>query len=105
MKESKSAPRDMDEYIAGFPRDVQAILQQVRKTIRKAVPEAEEAIKYQVPFRIDSFLGRRLVGFLFRVVFHRLITVETPLGRKARPKVTAQGGPRIRVKSEELSAA
>lgn len=42
-------PRDIDEYIAGFPEDVQDILQTVRKAIRDAAPDAEEAIKYQIP--------------------------------------------------------
>ena len=39
----------IDDYIAGFPDDVQAILQKVRATIRKAAPGADEAIKYQIP--------------------------------------------------------
>ena len=40
---------NIDEYIAGFPEDVQAILRRIRATIRKAAPEAEEDIKYQIP--------------------------------------------------------
>lgn len=39
----------MDEYIAGFPSDVQTILEKIRMTIRKAAPTAEETIKYQIP--------------------------------------------------------
>jgi uncharacterized protein YdhG (YjbR/CyaY superfamily) len=39
----------VDEYIATFPADVQAILQQVRQTIRAAVPEPGEKISYQIP--------------------------------------------------------
>jgi uncharacterized protein YdhG (YjbR/CyaY superfamily) len=38
-----------DQYISSFPKDVQAILQKVRKTIQKAVPEAEEVISYNIP--------------------------------------------------------
>jgi uncharacterized protein YdhG (YjbR/CyaY superfamily) len=41
--------KDIDEYIADFPSDVQERLEKVRRTIRKAAPEAEEAIKYQIP--------------------------------------------------------
>ena len=41
--------RDIDEYIARFPSDVRKILERVRRTIRKAAPEAEEAISYQIP--------------------------------------------------------
>lgn len=49
MKANRSTPRDIDEYIAGFPPDVQKILQKVRATIRKAAPAAEETISYQIP--------------------------------------------------------
>lgn len=59
----------------------------------------------QVPFRGDSFWGRHLwAGLLLRFVFHRLLTVRTPMGRKARPKILSQGGPLIRVKGEHLAA-
>lgn len=40
---------NIDEYIAGFPEDVQQKLQQVRETIKAAAPDAEEAIKYAIP--------------------------------------------------------
>src|SRR4029453_8177909 len=46
---AKTDFKTIDEYIATFPPDVQAILQRVRTTIRKAVPKAEEAISYQIP--------------------------------------------------------
>lgn len=49
MRANQTAPRDMDEYIAGFPKDVQEILEKIRMTIRKAAPDAEEIIKYQIP--------------------------------------------------------
>ena len=49
MKTSQTAPQNIDEYIAGFPHDVQAILEKIRMTIRKAAPNAEETIKYQIP--------------------------------------------------------
>jgi uncharacterized protein YdhG (YjbR/CyaY superfamily) len=49
MQANKTAPKTIDEYIAGFPKDVQEILQKIRTTIRKAAPEAEETISYQMP--------------------------------------------------------
>src|SRR5215475_13628416 len=49
MKTRQAAPRNIDEYIAAFPNDVQEILQKIRKTIRKAAPDAEETISYQIP--------------------------------------------------------
>jgi uncharacterized protein YdhG (YjbR/CyaY superfamily) len=49
MKEDQIGPKNIDEYIAGFPKDVQEILEKIRMTIREAAPDAEEAIKYQIP--------------------------------------------------------
>ena len=49
MRTDQTAPKNMDEYIAGFPHDVQEILEKIRMTIRKAAPDAEETIKYQMP--------------------------------------------------------
>ena len=39
----------VDEYIAAFPEDIQALLEAVRATIRAAAPDAEERISYQMP--------------------------------------------------------
>lgn len=51
----------IDEYIASFPQRVQPILQKMRQTIRKAVPEAAEAMSYQIPtFKLQ---GKNLVHF------------------------------------------
>jgi uncharacterized protein YdhG (YjbR/CyaY superfamily) len=49
MKTGQAAPQNIDEYIAGFPKDIQDLLEKIRTTIREAVPDAEEAIKYQMP--------------------------------------------------------
>src|SRR5215203_1211129 len=42
-------PDTIDSYINSFPEAIQALLQQLRATIRKAAPEATEAIKYGIP--------------------------------------------------------
>ena len=49
MRTKQTAPRNIDEYIAAFPDDVQKVLEKIRITIRKAAPDAEEAISYQIP--------------------------------------------------------
>ena len=48
MRMMKTA-NSIDEYIDGFPPDVQKVLKKVRKTIKSAAPDAEEAIKYGIP--------------------------------------------------------
>ena len=40
---------NIDEYIKGFPAPIQKLLQQVRETIKKAAPDADETIKYSMP--------------------------------------------------------
>lgn len=49
MKPDSGVPKDIDEYIAGFPAHVRAILQKVRATVAEAAPEAQETIKYRLP--------------------------------------------------------
>jgi uncharacterized protein YdhG (YjbR/CyaY superfamily) len=50
----------IDAYIGRFPKDVQDILQRIRGIIKKAAPDAQEAIKYQIPTFV---LGTNLVHF------------------------------------------
>jgi putative flavoprotein involved in K+ transport len=60
----------------------------------------------QIPFDITGFLGRLfLVRLALRGLFHHVLTVDTPIGRKARPKILSQGGPLIRTKRKHLAAA
>lgn len=49
METNQAIPKDMDEYIASFPEDVQQLLKKVRATIRESAPEAQETIKYGMP--------------------------------------------------------
>jgi uncharacterized protein YdhG (YjbR/CyaY superfamily) len=49
MRTDQTAPKMIDEYIAGFPHDVQGILEKIRRTIRKVAPDVEESIKYRMP--------------------------------------------------------
>jgi uncharacterized protein YdhG (YjbR/CyaY superfamily) len=48
-KKAHAIPKDIDDYIARFPRDVREILENIRVTIKTAVPGAEEKISYQMP--------------------------------------------------------
>ena len=57
----RTTAKDIDEYIAGFPDDVQKILKKIRSTIRKAAPGAKETISYAIPtFTLN---GRYLIYF------------------------------------------
>jgi len=57
MKGNSIPAKTIDEYISKYPGDVQAILQRLRDTIKKAAPKAEETISYQMPaFKQDGML-------------------------------------------------
>jgi putative flavoprotein involved in K+ transport len=58
-----------------------------------------------IPFRIDSRFAWFALPFIFRVIFHRILTIDTPIGRRARPAILSKGGPLIRVKPQDLADA
>ena len=60
MENDKAGFSSIDEYIATFPADIQAILQELRATIHAAAPEATEKISYQLP---TFYLKGNLVHF------------------------------------------
>lgn len=43
------SPNTIDEFIANFPPNIQALLQQIRAVIHEAAPEAAETISYGIP--------------------------------------------------------
>ena len=61
MDTQKQPILTMREYIKTFPKEIQTILEKIRKTIHEAVPDAVEAISYQMPtFKLN---GKNLVHF------------------------------------------
>jgi uncharacterized protein YdhG (YjbR/CyaY superfamily) len=54
-------PSSIDDYIAGFPPETQAVLEEMRAIIKRLAPEAVETISYAIPtFDLD---GRHLIHF------------------------------------------
>ncbi|MEZ4239453.1 MAG: NAD(P)/FAD-dependent oxidoreductase [Myxococcota bacterium] len=58
-----------------------------------------------LPFHLDRPGGRLGAWLVLRLLFHRLLTVGTPLGRRVRPTVLSRGGPLIRARRADLAAA
>ncbi|MCB2176766.1 MAG: NAD(P)/FAD-dependent oxidoreductase [Actinomycetales bacterium] len=58
----------------------------------------------QIPFRIESRTSR-LPSLMVFTAFSRVLTVRTPIGRRARSRVQAHSGPLIRVKTRDLADA
>ena len=62
--------KTIDEYIAEFPDDIQKRLQELRSTIRKAAPQAEETINYAIPtFTLNGNLVH-FAGFKNHIGFY-----------------------------------
>ena len=87
----KSIPaKTIDEYIAGFPEDIQKMLEQIRAAISKAVPEAEETIKYAIP---TFTLNGNLVSFAAwknHIGFYPAPTGVEEFKKEIAPYVTAK---------------
>lgn len=80
MNSSKAA--SVEEYISRFPASTKKILQQVRATIQKAAPAAEESISYAMP--AYSFNKKPLV--YFAGYEHHIGFYATPTGHEAFKK-------------------
>jgi uncharacterized protein YdhG (YjbR/CyaY superfamily) len=73
--------KNIDEYIATFPKEIQKKLEEIRATIRKAAPEAEETINYAIPtFKLNGNLVH-FAGFKNHIGFY-----PTPAGIEAFKK-------------------
>jgi len=76
-----AAINSIDDYIATFPKDTQKILQQVRATVKKAAPKAEEKISYGMPaFTLNGNLVY-FAGYKNHIGFYAL-----PSGHRAFQK-------------------
>src|SRR5438105_2654877 len=87
-------PKDIDGYISQFPANVQAILEQVRETIRQSAPAAKEVISYTMPaFKKHGILvyfaaWQKHVGLYPPISGDK--TLEKAIARYAGPKGNLQ---------------
>ena len=88
--------------IAGAGNSGAEIAMEVARTHRTVVAGRDTG---SLPFRIDSYAARFLVPIILRIVFHRVLSVATPIGRRVRRKVLAVGGPLIRTRPRDLDEA
>jgi putative flavoprotein involved in K+ transport len=100
---SPSQLRDGDVLVVGAGNSGAEIAMETVKTHRTILSGSESG---HVPFRIEGLAARLILQWLvLRVVFHRVLTIRTPIGRRARPKMMHMAAPLIRVKPNDLLAA
>jgi uncharacterized protein YdhG (YjbR/CyaY superfamily) len=84
-------PACIDEYIAGFPAEIQAILQKIRAIVRRVAPDAQEAIAYGMPtFRLNGNLVH-FAAFKNHIGFYPTPTGIDSFKEKLAPYIHAKG--------------
>lgn len=84
-------PRNIDEYIANFPKDVQLILETLRSTIKEIAPEATETISYKMPaFNYYGILVY-FAGYKNHIGFYALPTSHKKFEKELKAYKTGKG--------------
>jgi uncharacterized protein YdhG (YjbR/CyaY superfamily) len=88
-----AAPTSVEEYLAALPEERRAALEELRRTIRSAAPEATETISYQMPTFKDG--GRFLVSYAAYQnhcsLFPASGAVMAALGEELKPYFSGKG--------------
>ncbi|MEV6273455.1 DUF1801 domain-containing protein [Kribbella sp. NPDC051936] len=82
----------VDEYIASFPAEVRAALEEVRRTVHAAVPGAGEKISYQIP--TITFDGKSLLyfsGWKAHIAIYPIPPVDDDLSAALDPYRSGKG--------------
>ncbi|MGB7805371.1 MAG: DUF1801 domain-containing protein [Actinomycetota bacterium] len=82
----------VDEYIGSFPDDVRIILEEIRRRIRIAVPEAAETISYQIPtFALNGSAFVFFAGWKHHVAVYPIPSGDEAFERELAPYRAAKG--------------
>ena len=95
MVTRRLAAATVDEYIAAFSPEVQAILQRVRQTVREAAPEAEEAISYQIPAFKQNGVLVYFAAFKSHIGFYPPVRGDPALAKAVSPYAGEKGNLRF----------
>jgi uncharacterized protein YdhG (YjbR/CyaY superfamily) len=90
----------IEEYIATCPAEVQPILDEIRRVIRRAAPESEETISYRMPtFTMDGKYLVYVSAWKHHIGVYPIPRLDGPSSRRS-PDI---GRPRTH--SDSLSAS
>jgi len=95
MAARRQTPKNIDEYIARFPPEVQVLLERIRATVRKAAPGAQEVISYQIPaFTLNGALVY-FAAFKNHIGFYPPVRGNASLERAISPYAGEKGNLRF----------
>lgn len=87
----KQEIKDVDSYIAGFPKSVQEQLETLRTIIRKAAPKAEEVISYQMPAYKQEGVLVYFAGYKAHIGFYPTTGPMKAFAKDLSPYKTSKG--------------
>jgi len=95
MEPSRDAPKSVDEYIAGFAPEVQAILRRVREVVREAAPQAQEVISYRMPALKQNGILVYFAAFKGHIGLYPPISGDAEIQRAIAPYAGEKGNLRF----------
>ena len=91
----RATPKSIDQYIAGFPPEVRAILERIRRTIRSAAPEAQETISYGIPAFTQNGTLVYYAAFKKHIGFYPPVSGDASLENAISPYAGEKGNLRF----------
>ena len=95
MENKRPTPASVDDYIAGFSPEVQHLLQAVRAVVRRAAPEAEEVISYQIPAYRQAGMLVYFAAFKQHLGFYPPVMGDAQLAQDIAPYAGQKGNLRF----------
>jgi uncharacterized protein YdhG (YjbR/CyaY superfamily) len=91
----------IDEYISTFPAATQEILQELRRRVLAALPEAEERISYQIPtFAVDGQYVIYIAGWKHHVSIYPIAGGDEVLDADLAPYLSGQSTIKLPLKKD-----
>jgi uncharacterized protein YdhG (YjbR/CyaY superfamily) len=91
METGQAKPVNIDEYIADFPPEKRAVLERIRRTIRAAASDAEEANSYRMPTFKQNGILVRFAAFTNHIGLYRPIHGDASLEKAIAPYACEKG--------------
>lgn len=85
-----SGKHDVDAYIAAAPKQTQATLKQLRRTIRAAAPQADERLSYKMPFYYYHGRVAYFAAWKDHVSMYGIPTTLTKFQKQIAPFLTSK---------------
>ena len=95
MATSRATPANIDEYIAAFSPEVQAVLERIRLTIRNAAPEAQEVISYLMPAFTQNGVVVYFAAFKNHIGLYPPVSGDAKLEKDIAPYAGEKGNLRF----------